>query len=243
MQNDDDQSMEDDAAIPDPDPTAIMIINEWLDVATNFGTDEVVVRDAEFTAGDLARFAGCDVPTASQMLQSYRHYNYWMDERCSYVIAHEGRYGANAPWRIQSTTHPVPETTRRVYRFNAIRHLSWEFYDHAKKEAKSFGAEMRQALVQLDSTTRSSAAQRQRFAIRDYARDLLQNMRQSAQTRAQAIINTLNVPKAMRDEYMKFFFDGFWPYVEVMVDEEVMILDSLLAGPPGPTAVPTPAGP
>ena len=160
MQNDDDQSMEDDAVIPDPDPTAIMVINEWLDVATNFGTNEIVVRDVEFTAGGLAEFAGVPtMPTASNMLQSYRHYNYWMDERCSYVIAHEGRYGAGAPWRIQSTTHPVPETTRRVYRFNAIRHLSWEFYDHSKKEAKSFGAEMRQALVQLDSTTGSAAAQ------------------------------------------------------------------------------------
>ena len=44
----------------------------------------------------------------------------------------------------------------------------------------------------------------------------------------------------MRDEYMKFFFNGFWPYVEVMVDEEVMILDALLGGPPGSTPVPTP---
>lgn len=230
--NDDDQTMEDDALIPDPDPQAITIVNEWLDDATNYGTDETVIRDTEFTAGGLARYAGCDVPTASAMLQSYRFYNYWMHEGCLYVIAHEGSYGPGAPWRLQSTAHDIPETTRRVYRFNQIRHMAWDFYDHAKKEAKSFGAEIRQALVHVDSTTRTAASGRQRLAIRDWARDLLQNMRSNAQTRAQAILDTLNVPRNMRDEYMRYFFDGFWPYVEVMVDEEVVILESLINPPP-----------
>lgn len=229
MSDDYDQPMEDDAPIPDPDPRAISVINEWLDDATTYGTDEGEVSGTEFTAGGLARYGGCTVPEASQMLQSYRFYNYWMDERCLYVIAHEGKYGANAPWRIQSTTHDIPETTRRVYRFNQIRHLTWEFFDHARKEVKSFGAEVRQALVHVDSTTQSMAAGRQRLAVRDYARDLLQNMRTAAQTRAQTILDTLNVPKTMRDEYMRYFFDGFWPYVEVMVDEEVVILEALIA--------------
>jgi hypothetical protein len=234
MNDDDDQSMEDDVDIPDPDPRATATINAWLDDATDYGTDEAVVRDTEFTAGGLAKYAGCTVPEASIMLQSYRFSNYWMDSRCLYVIAHEGKYGANAPWRIQSTAHQVPETTRRVYRFNQIRHLSWEFFDHAKKEIKSFGAEVRQALVHVDSTSVSAASGRQRLAIRDYARDLLQNMRASAQTRAQTILDTLQVPKAMRDEYMRYFFDGFWPYVEVMVDEEVVILEALIAPPSSP---------
>ena len=231
MSDDGDQSMEDDELIPDPDPRAILAINEWLDEETDFGTDVDVIRDAVFTAGGLARFAGCSVPEASALLQSYRFYNYWMDERCMYVIAHEGHYGPNAPWRIQSTTHDIPEATRRVYRLNQIRHMAWDFYDHAKKEIKSFGAEIRQALVQVDSTTTSVASGRQRLAVRDYARDLLQNMRTAAQTRAQTIIDTLNVPRTMRAEYMKYFFDGFWPYVEVMVDEEVEILEALIAPP------------
>jgi hypothetical protein len=228
----DDQTMEGVNPIPDPDPRAILVINRWLNTATDNGTDEVVVRDTLFTAGGLATFAGCLVTEASTMLQAYRHYNYWMDERCQYVIAHEGSYGPGAPWRIQSTSHEIPEITRRVYRLNQIRHVSWDFYDHAKKEAKSFGAEIRQALVHIDSTTGTQAAGRQRLAIRDYARDLLQNMRQSAQSRAEAILDTLRVPRNMRDEYMQYFFDGFWPYVEVMVDEEVVILESLINPPP-----------
>jgi hypothetical protein len=229
MYDDDDQSMEDDEEIPDPDPRAIAVINDWLDAATDYGTDTRVVRDDEFTAGGLATFAGVTVPEASAMLQSYRFYNYWMDERCLYVIAHEGHYGSGSPWRVQSTRHELTEVQRRVYRLNQIRHMTWDFYDHAKKEVKSFGAEIRQALVHVDSDTASAAAGRQRLAIRDYARDLLQNMRTNAQARAQAIIDTLNVPRAMRDEYMRYFFDGFWPYVEVMVDEEVEVLESLIA--------------
>ena len=47
----------------------------------------------------------------------------------------------------------------------------------------------------------------------------------------QAILDTLAVPRTQRDEYMTYFFDGFWPYVEVMVDEEVEILESLIAPP------------
>ena len=226
-----DQSMEDGEDIPDPDPRAITLINDWLDIETVDGTDEDAIRDGEFTRGDLALFAGCSPQTASEMLQSYRFYNYWMDSRCKYVIAHEGSYGRGAVWRIQSTTHSIPETTRRVYRLNQIRHLTWDFFDHAKKEVKSFGAEIRQALVQVDSETTSVASGRQRLAIRDYARDLLQRMRTDAQARAQTIIDTLNIPRSMRAEYQQYFFDGFWPYVEVMIDEEVQVLEDLIAGP------------
>lgn len=219
---------EDDEDIPDPDPQAITIINEWLDGATDLGTDVTAIRDAEYTASELADYAGSSVPEASQMLQAYRSYNYWMDERCLYVIAHEGHYGVGSPWRILGTAHPVTEPLRRVYRLNQIRHVSWEFFDHSKKEVKSFGAELRQSLVQIDYATPSAAAARQRLAIRDYARDLLQRLRRDAQTRAEMILDTLNVPRTMRGEYFKYFFDGFWPYVEVMVDEEVQVLDSLI---------------
>ena len=180
MSDDYDQSMEDGGVIPDPDPRSIAIINEWLDDATDFGTDVQEIINREFRANDLAIFAGCTVPEASQMLQDYRTANYWMDQRCHFVIAHEGHYGPRAPWRIQSTTHDIPETTRRVYRLNQIRHVTWDFVDHARKEIKSFGAEIRQAVVQVDATTTSAAADRQRLAIRDYVRDLLQNMRTNA---------------------------------------------------------------
>ena len=246
MTNDnDDQTMEDESAIPDPDPRAISVINAWLDDATEYGSEVTVIRDGIFTASGLSSWAGIPVTGsggASEMLQMYRDYNYWMDERCMYVIAHEGSYGPGAPWRIQGTRYEIPETTRRVYRLNQARHLTWEFYDHAKKEIKSFGAENRQALFQVDSTTRSAAAGRQRLAIRDYARDLLQNLRTNAQQRAQRAIDTLNIPRTMRDEYMKYFFDGFWPYIEVLVDEEVQILESIINGPPTPppAAAPTP---
>lgn len=229
MSDDYDQTMEDGDPIPDPDPHAIAVINAWLDEATDDGTDHDVLRDHEFGRGELAAYNGCSLSEASEMLQSYRHYNYWGDPRCQYVIAHEGHYGPGATWRIQSTTHDIPETTRRVYRLNQIRHLTWDFFDHAKKEVKSFGAESRQALVQIDSFTGSQAAGRQRLAIRDWAQNWLQTMRTAAQGRCQAILDTLNVPRSQRDEYMKYFFDGFWPYVEVMVDEEVEILEDLIA--------------
>jgi hypothetical protein len=234
MSDDYDQTMEDDEPIPDPDPRAISVINSWLDDATNYGTDVGVIRDHEFTAGELMRYAHLGhVSVASQMLQSYRFYNYWMDPRCTYVLAHEGHYGPGSPWRIQSTTHDIPETTRRVYRLNQIRHITWEFFDHAKKEVKSFGAECRQALVQVDSTTTSQRSHDQRMVIRDYARDWLYNTRVAAQERIRRMLDTLAIPRGMRDEYMKYFFDGFWPYVEVMADEEVQILEALIA-PPGP---------
>ena len=42
--------------------------------------------------------------------------------------------------------------------------MTWDFFDHAKKEIKSFGAEIRQALVQVDSTTGASRHERQRLA-------------------------------------------------------------------------------
>ena len=231
----DDQTMEDESEIPNPDPQAITIINNWLDDATDYGSDLMAIQDDEqglYRAVDLAVYAGVSVEEASAMLQSYRNYNWWMDERCFYVIAHEGHYGPGAPWRLQSTAHPIPEKVRRAYRLNQIRHLTWDFYDHAKKEVKSFGAEIRQALIQVDAETVTVGGRNQRLAIRDYARDLLQNMRVNAQTRANAIINALNIPRAMRDEYYAYFFDGFWPYVEVMIDEEVQVLEDLIAATP-----------
>jgi hypothetical protein len=224
-----DQSMEEDGIIPDPDPTAITTINDWLDDVSEEGSNIGVVRDHEFTAGELARYVGCDVPVASQMLQSYRYYNYWCDERCLYVLAHEGHYGPNSPWRLQSTRWPVPEAIRRQYRMNQMRHLSWDFYDHAKKEVKSFGAEIRQALVQVDGETTSRAAGRQRLAMRDHARDLLNNMRTSAVSRGQVVIDSLNVPRAQQAKYMEYFLNGFWPYVEVMLAEELELLEDMLA--------------
>ena len=209
-------------------PTYIDAINTWLDQETDEGTDVAVIESQEFTASGLADFLDVRTPMASTMLQQYRVANYWMDQRCLYVIAHEGSYGAGAPWRVLGTRHAVPETTRRQYRLNQIRHLTWEFFDHAKKEVKSFGAENRQALAQVDEGTTSRSAERQRFALRDYARDLLLNLRNNAQTRAQVLIDGLGVPRTMQNEYYKYFFDGFWPYVEVMVDEEVQVLESLI---------------
>ena len=204
------------------------MINNWLDAATDEGTDHFAIQHHLYSAGQLAEYHGCDVPTASNMLQSYREYNYWMDPRCLYVIAHEGRYGPGAPWRLLGTKHDIAETTRRLYRLNQVRHLTWDFFDHAKKEIKSFGAENRQGLVAIDWATVTQGAERQRFAIRDYARDLLQRCASPAQSQAASIIETLRIPAGMKDEYLRFFFDGFWPYVEVMVDEEVKLLESML---------------
>lgn len=231
MPDDDDQSMEDGE---EQDPNSIYVINAWLDDITSYGTDGAVVRDDVLTRQVLATWAGVTPDEASQMLSDYRQYNWQMDERCFYVIAHEGHYGRLAPWRIQSTVHDIPETTRRIYRLNQARHLTWDFFDHAKKMVKSFGAESRQALVHVDAATTSVAAGRQRQAMRDWARDLLQDLWIQAQRRAQTITDGLNIPRAMRDEYTRYFYDGFWPYVEVMVDEEVMVLDSLI----NPPAVP-----
>ena len=45
---------------------------------------------------------------------------------------------------------------------------------------------------------------------------------------AASIIETLRIPAGMKDQSLRFFFDGFWPYVEVMVDEEVKLLESML---------------
>lgn len=224
-----DQSMEEEGGEPPgQDPRIIRVVNGWLNDLTDDGTDMDVVRNDEFFASELAEYAGVSTPEASQMLQGYREANYWMDERCQFVIAHEGHYGPRSPWRILGTTHPLVEAQRRVYRMNSVRHMTWEFYDHARKEVKSFGAEVRQALVQVDSTTNSLAGQNRRLAVRDYARDLLQTMRANGQRMAQGVVDTLGVPVPQRPEYMRYFFDGFWPYVEVMVDEEVQLLEAMI---------------
>ena len=213
---------------PEDIPVYIEFTNTWLDDVTSSGSDEDVIEDGLFTTSDLADYWGVTSREASALRQKYRDACYWGDERCLYVVAHEGSYGRNAPWRLLGTRHDVPESTRRVYRLNQIRHITWDFFDHAKKEVKSFGAENRQALVMVDANTTTAGSLRLRQAIRDYARDMLCTLKRDAQSRAELILDTLRVPRRARDEYYRYFLDGFWPYVEVMMDEELEILEALL---------------
>lgn len=216
----------DDVDVDEQD--AIDFVNTWLDEESTLGSDINAIRDGLFTTGDFAAYWDLDIVEASAMRQAYRNRNYWMDESVLYVVAHEGHYGPGAPWRLLGTRHEIPEATRRVYRLNQIRHLTWELYDHAKKEIKSFGAENRQALVMIDLGVGSVAAQKQRLAMRDYARDMLNNIKAKARADAEVILNTLGLSAKAKDEYYRYLLNGFWPYVEVMADEELAILESIL---------------
>jgi hypothetical protein len=210
-------------------PEFIEYTNVFMDDATNDGRNIAVIRDEVFTTANMADYWGVDSATVSGMRQRYRSICK-KDLRCLYVVAHEGAYGPNAPWRILGTRHTVgiTEPVRRQYRHNQIRHIAWEFYDHAKKEIVSFGNESLAALVMVDSTTTSMAAQAQRLAVRDYARDMLLRFKRDARRETEQILDRLGVPTRARPEYFKYFENGYWPYIEVLVDEQVRELTAML---------------
>lgn len=237
-EEDNNESTDDEGILGEDDidwePPEITLVNSWLDAATTCGSDVKVIRNDVFTARQLAAHAVITVGEASQMLQRYRDFNYRNHPACMYVIAHEGHYGAEAPWRLLGTFYALPESTIRIYRLNQARHMTWEIYDHTRKEIKSFGAEVRQSLVMNDSFTTTIASGKQRLAVRDYARDLLHTGKMAAQTRAQNALDSLGIPRRQRDAYLMYFFNGFWPYVQVMMDAELDLLNAMVLPPPPP---------
>ena len=110
-------------------------------------------------------------------------------------------------------------------RFNQIRHIAWDIYDHTKKEIKSWGAEKRAAMFMDTGTSQNAQTLRQHCLA--VAQNVLYTSHRDRQNEAQNLMDLMGYPRSQQAQVFRYFLDPFWPEVEAMMQHEVDLMQAL----------------